>query len=83
MIEKFKNIGQTKICVICEGYEEQDYIKRLINLGIFSFKYYITTINAKSINTIVSKYQEKYQSNSYDIVLIFCIIGKSYLKNVF
>ncbi|MCL2859354.1 MAG: hypothetical protein FWF46_02040 [Oscillospiraceae bacterium] len=66
-----------RICIICEGYEEVDYITALIGKAIFSNKYEFITVNAKSINTIVSRYQDKYQSNSYDLVLIFCDTDKS------
>ena len=65
-----------KICIICEGYEELDYIEALKNKAPFSKKYDFITINAKSINTIISRYQEKYQSDSYSLVLIFCDTDK-------
>ena len=61
-----------KICIICEGYEELDYIETLKSKAVFSNRYDFITINAKSINTIISRYQEKYQSASYSLVLIFC-----------
>lgn len=65
-----------KICIICEGYEELDYIEALKKKGVFSENYDFVTINAKSINTIFSRYQEKYQSDSYTVVLIFCDTDK-------
>lgn len=65
-----------KICIICEGFEELDYIESLKNKAVFSDKYDFITVNAKSINTIVSRYQEKYQSASYSLVLIFCDTDK-------
>ncbi len=39
-----------KICIICEGYEELDYIETLKSKAIFSNKYDFITVNAKSIN---------------------------------
>ena len=66
-----KKRGQ-KICIICEGFEEHDYIQALINKSIFSNEYNFTPINVKSINNIVPVYQEKFMSDSYFIVLIFC-----------
>ena len=39
------------------------------------------TINAKSINTIIYRYQEKFQSDSYSLVLIFCDTDKGPSKN--
>ncbi len=65
-----------KICIICEGYEELDYIETLKNKAVFSNKYDFITVNAKSINTIIARYQEKFQSDSYSLVLIFCDTDK-------
>lgn len=61
---------------MCEGYEECDYIETLKSKAVFSNKYDFITINAKSINTIIARYQEKYQSASYSLVLIFCDTDK-------
>ena len=65
-----------KICIICEGYEELDYIEALKNKAVFSNKYNFITVNAKSINTIIARYQERFQSDSYSLVLIFCDTDK-------
>lgn len=76
MIEKLKKNEGKKICIICEGYEEKDYIDKLVEIAVFSNKYNIVTVNAKSINTIVSRYQDRYRSNSDDVVLVFCDTDK-------
>lgn len=66
-----------RICIICEGDEEKDYINTLLSKRVFSDKYSFTEpINAKSINNIYNRYTDKYQSNSYDLVLIFCDTDK-------
>lgn len=66
-----------RICIICEGEEERDYINALLNKKVFSDKYsFAEPINAKSINNIYNRYTDKYQSNSYDLVLIFCDTDK-------
>ncbi len=65
-----------KICIICEGYEELEYIETLKNKAVFSNKYDFITVNSKSINTIIARYQEKFQSDSYSLVLIFCDTDK-------
>lgn len=65
-----------KICIICEGYEEYDYIDTLKNKRVYSNKYEFKPINVKSINNIVPRYQEKFQSDSYSLVLIFCDTDK-------
>lgn len=65
-----------KICIVCEGYEEKDYMDAIINKKVFSNKYEIIPINAKSINNVIARYEEKYQSDSYSLVLIFCDTDK-------
>lgn len=65
-----------RICIICEGYEELEYIETLKSKSVFSNKYEIITVNAKSINTIISRYQDRFQSDSYSLVLIFCDTDK-------
>lgn len=72
-MRKFKG---KKICIICEGYEELDYIETLKSKAVFSHKYDFITVNAKSINTIIARYQEKFQSDTYSLVLIFCDTDK-------
>lgn len=72
-----RQINTRKICVVCEGDEEREYIKALLSKKVFSNKYIFSDpINAKSINNIYSRYIDRYQSNSYDLVLIFCDTDK-------
>lgn len=71
-----KICNKRKICLICEGQEEKYYIEALINKAVFSDKYEFKIINAKGISSIFSRYQEKFQSDSYAIVLIFCDTDK-------
>lgn len=61
-----------KVCIICEGKEETEYLKRLQDLGIFSKKYKFHFINARLINNILPLYQEKYALDSMHIILVFC-----------
>ena len=61
-----------KICIICEGFEEYDYISRLVNLGVWSDVYDFTLVNAESCGNISARYQDRYQSDDYDIVFAFC-----------
>lgn len=65
-------MNKQKICIICEGFEEKDYMEKLKTLNVFSNKYEILFINAKGITKIFKKYQEKYTSQNYYAVLIFC-----------
>lgn len=60
------------VCLILEGFEEEYYFKRLIELSVFSHKYRIVPINAKGASNIAAKYQEALASDSYSIVLVVC-----------
>ena len=72
-----------RICIICEGFEEIEYMTSIINKAVFSSKYEFVLINSKSINNIASIYMARYQSNSYDVVLVFCDTDKyPYIKYV-
>lgn len=64
------------ICILCEGYEEYDYLQTLINKNIFQDKYLIKLINVKGINRLYSRYISTYQSDSYHCVFIFCDTDK-------
>lgn len=68
----FKNKEKISICIICEGYEEYDYLNSLLNLDVWSNLYEFTLINAQSNGNISARFQDKYQNGSYDIVLAFC-----------
>lgn len=61
-----------KICLICEGFEEYDYILRLVNLGVWADVYDFTLVNAESCGNISARYQDRYQSDNYDIVFALC-----------
>lgn len=64
--------SKRKICLICEGYEEYDYLSRLIELDVWSDVYSFSLVNAESNGNISARYQDRYQSDFYDIVLAFC-----------
>lgn len=65
-----------KICIICEGDEEYDYLTRLIELNVWSNQYIIDLDNAAGNGNIPARYQDRYQNGSYDIVLVFCDTDK-------
>lgn len=64
--------NQTKICIICEGNEEYEYLMRLKTLGVWDKKYDISLENADGNGNVPARYQDKYQNGSYDLVLMFC-----------
>lgn len=67
-----------RICVICEGFEEIEYFKRLIQLNVWKNNVYdFIPINAKSASTIFAAYQNAYNNDSYEIILIFCDTDKA------
>ena len=71
-----KIFSGSKICIICEGDEEYEYLDKLISLGVWSNKYQFILENADGNGNIPARYQDKYQNGSYDVVLVFCDTDK-------
>ena len=65
-----------RICVICEGYEDYHYFGRLIALKLWDDSYSFTPINAKSASNIPARFQNEYQNDRYEIILVFCDTDK-------
>lgn len=65
-----------KICVICEGYEDICYFNRLIALNVWDSSYSFTTVNAKSSSNIPARFQNEFQNDRYEIILVFCDTDK-------
>ncbi len=61
-----------KICVICEGNEEYEYLKRLKDLKVWDEQYEIVPVNAGGNGNIPARYQDRYQNGSDELVLVFC-----------
>ena len=61
-----------QILIICEGYEEYDYLDRLKKCEVWSKKYDIKLKNAKALDNILPHYQYEFQSGNYDVIFIFC-----------
>ena len=66
-----------KICVICEGLEDYAYFDRLCKLDVWSDAYEFTVINAKSASNIPARYQNEFQNENYELILIFCDTDKA------
>jgi len=66
-----------RICIVCEGFEECDYFRKLINIGVFHNEYKFELINAKSISNIFPRYQYRFNTNRDHAILIFCDTDKS------
>ena len=74
---KLPNISyRHKICVICEGDEDYQYFKRLTEIAVWDYIYDFVLINAKSESNIMARYQDSYNNDRYEIVLIFCDTDK-------
>lgn len=65
-------LNKCRVCIICEGDEEYDYLDRLSKIDVWNKAYKVTLDNAGGNGNIPARYQDRYQNGSYDIVLIFC-----------
>lgn len=73
MANRLPNISDKyRICIICEGNEEYKYLDKLIKLQVWSDAYSVFLVNAGGNGNIPARYQDRYQSDSYDVVLVFC-----------
>lgn len=73
MTNRLPNIsGKHKVCIICEGDEEYDYLKRLNSLKVWNDQYEVNLDNAGGNGNIPARYQDRYQNGSYEVVLVFC-----------
>lgn len=66
-----------RICIVCEGYEDKAYISRLLELHVWSNSYDISLKNAKSASNIFAVFQDIFQNNIYELVLVFCDTDKA------
>jgi hypothetical protein len=68
-----RNELRIPICIICEGYEEYEYLTRLQEIGDWRKDIYsVDLINAKSNGNLAARYQDRYMSDAYHLVFIFC-----------
>ena len=65
-----------RICVICEGLEEIIYFKRLMALNVWSAEYEFVPINAKGESNVFARYQDAYNNDAYETIIIFCDTDK-------
>ncbi|MCI6998408.1 MAG: hypothetical protein MR936_16945 [Eubacterium sp.] len=77
MNNKIPNIKpKIKVSVICEGPEEYDYMYTLSKLNVWNEKYEFDLVNAGGNGNIPARYQDKYQNDTSDVVLVFCDTDK-------
>lgn len=61
-----------RILIVCEGYEEYDYLNRLKECDVWSHDVSVNLKNAKSIDEIIARYEYEYQNGNYKLIVIFC-----------
>ena len=61
-----------RILIICEGYEEYDYIMRLKDCNVWDHSVVISVRNAHSIDKISPIFSYSYKSANFDEIYIFC-----------
>ena len=66
-----------KVCVICEGNEDFAYFNRLLELHVWDKTYEFLPVNVKSASNIPAKFQDAFQNDRYEIILIFCDTDKA------
>ena len=67
---------RNKICVICEGNEDYEYFQRILQLNVWDDSYDFILINAKSASKIPARFQDVYQNDRYELILVFCDTDK-------
>ncbi len=65
-----------RICIICEGLEEYDYLSRLKDLEVWNPIYNVELECAYGNGNLPARYQDKFQNGSYDVALVFCDTDK-------
>ncbi len=67
-----------RVCVICEGLEDTEYFNRLLQLNVWRTDIYdFYPINAKSASNIFARYQDAYNNDAYEVILVFCDTDKA------
>lgn len=66
------SLKKYKICIVCEGYEESEYIEKLDEINVFDSQYDIVVKNAETLSQVFNVYQDSYASRQYDLVVAFC-----------
>lgn len=62
------------ILILCEGQEEWHYIKKLLSFRFYNSDLYsfAEPINVKGNENLFPRFQNEYNKNRYDIILLFC-----------
>ena len=55
--------SKTRVCIICEGDEEYEYLRRLEHIGVWDDHYDLDLVNAGGNGNIPARYQDRYQND--------------------
>ncbi len=67
-----KRRKKCKVLIICEGFEEYEYVESILKLGIVDNQIDVDLLNAESITKIGAKLDFAYRQGKYDFVCVFC-----------
>lgn len=70
------NLNKIPICIICEGAEEYDYLFRIRQLNVWDEIYKVELVNAEGNGNLPARYQDRFQNDAYELVLVFCDTDK-------
>ena len=68
-------IRRPRVCIVCEGYEEEAYIKALIAKEVWPH-YRFRIVNAKGSGNVTACFQNEVSADSCEVVLLFCDTDK-------
>ena len=71
-----------KICIICEGNEEYEYLNRLKNLKVWNEQYDISLVNAGGNGNIPARYQDRYQNGADNLYLYSAIQKRNRMSSM-
>ena len=66
-----------RICIICEGYEEEMYVRHLLAKQVWNEIYDFTVINAKGEGNVPARFQYAVNRDVFELVLAFCDTDRS------
>ena len=69
-------IYKHRISIVCEGAEEELYIKKLISKSLWD-NYFFRIVNAKGAGNVAACYQNEINIDSSEGVLVFCDTDRS------
>ena len=66
-----------RLCIVCEGHEEELYLRHLLGRQVWSDIYDFTIVNAKGEGNVPARFQYAVNRDIYEVVLAFCDTDRS------